>query len=102
MKPRKLQSTNTNNFGDKMASTKRKINMIKLNSTVFNRSTKKLGESRSPSPSNKRKLTNSTSERLSGDSHVAENSPQINNFGSSIIAPIRCVEEPRKSPQSKC
>lgn len=38
MKPRKIQSINTTkNIAEKVKSTKRKINMIKMNSTAFNK-----------------------------------------------------------------
>ncbi|CAI2387608.1 unnamed protein product [Moneuplotes crassus] len=98
MKPRKVQSINTTkNLTDKLASTKKKINMIKLSSTVFNHevSTKRIGNSRSPSPE-KHHTSDSSSENFSNDSPAGSRSPEKVDFANSIISPIRCVDEDKK------
>jgi len=90
MKPKKLKSINpTKNINDKLASSKRKINMIKLNSTAFkNMSVKRIGDSRSPSPL-KGQMSDSTSENFSNGSPSCSKSPQNYDFKNAIISPIR-------------
>lgn len=89
-KQKKIVSMNTTvSVTHKVASTKQKIKMIKMNSVAFKDiSTKKMGGSRSPSPY-KGTLSPSVSQDSSNED---QGSPDINDFDNAIISPIRWAE----------